>query len=123
MLRTVFDGLLAGRSEAQIEAEILGVDSKREIVSDFELQQGTDSWRETKSALRIRTSLDTAPRCRICKARLVMDDASDDHIERRVDGGTSKVENAQLTHRYCNHGFKEHFAQRGLPLPEVNFPA
>lgn len=120
MLRAVLDGLAAGKTEAVIEAELLAAPDSQ-IPSQVELLSGPSAWRETKSAIRIRASLNVG-RCPICKARLVLADASDDHIERRVDGGSSREENAQLTHRFCNHGFKEHFAQKGLPLPEISSP-
>jgi len=123
MLRTIFDGLKNGKTNDQIEAEILG-DQNPSSTQDVELlvDPGRNVWRETKASLRHKTSLESARRCAICKARLVMADASDDHIERAVDGGSSYRTNAQLTHRFCNHGFKEHFAQKGEPLSDIPSP-
>ena len=41
--------------------------------------------------------------CKICKNQIMdINDAHVDHIERFVDGGKTTIENAQLTHRYCN---------------------
>lgn len=41
--------------------------------------------------------------CQICKNQIRnIDDAHVDHIERFTDGGKTVIENAQLTHRYCN---------------------
>ena len=31
-----------------------------------------------------------------------IDDAHVDHIKRYSDGGETKIDNAQITHRYCN---------------------
>jgi len=119
LLREILDGLDAGKSEA----EILGKFSSAMPDSLREAPERPDAWKETRSAARIKASLATAPRCGICKARLVLAHASDDHIERRSDGGHSGTGNAQLTHHYCNHGFKEYFAQLGKPLPMIASPA
>lgn len=43
------------------------------------------------------------PTCKICIQRVVhIDDSHADHIIRFADGGTTTLDNAQLTHRYCN---------------------
>lgn len=118
LLRHVFDGLKAGRSEADILTIISalgGGASNNDTVT-------SDTWKETRSAARIKASLAAAQRCGICQARLVLLHASDDHIQRRADGGHSSQDNSQLTHHYCNHGFKEHFAQAKQPMPEITFP-
>ncbi|PKO68736.1 MAG: hypothetical protein CVU22_07480 [Betaproteobacteria bacterium HGW-Betaproteobacteria-16] len=118
LLRKLLDGLAAG----QPESEILSDFSTAISSSSQDSADRPDAWKETRSAARIRASLATAPRCAICKARLVLAHASDDHIERRAEGGHSGPGNAQLTHHYCNHGFKEHFAQLGKPLPIIVGP-
>lgn len=118
LLRKILDGLADGMSEAEIYASVSNLGGE----IGHETQTRTDTWKETRSAARIKASLDTAHRCAICKARLVLAHASDDHVKRRADGGLSGIENAQLTHHYCNHGFKEHFAQMKLPLPEIATP-
>jgi hypothetical protein len=120
MLRLIFDSLVEGKSDSEIEAAVLGMQNVP-ASQQIEIVSGQSKWRETKSALRHKVSLTNAPRCAICKARLVIADASDDHKERRIDGGQSTIENAQLTHQYCNHGFKEYFAQKSLPLPDIVF--
>jgi hypothetical protein len=115
LLRQIFDGLKSGKTETEILNIIsttVGGGSSGETVK-------SDAWKETRSAARIKASLNSAQRCAICQARLVLVHASDDHIQRRADGGHSGQENAQLTHHYCNHGFKEHFAQAKEPVPEI----
>ena len=62
--------------------------------------------RDDKSAIFLRDVLQTAPRCRICQGYVHRNAISIDHIERRVEGGTSGIENGQLTHPYCNTGYK-----------------
>ena len=120
MLRKLLDGLEAGKTDQAIEAEILGVQGPATDEGEVFVQEST--WRQTKASLRHQASLASATRCAICKARLVLSDASDDHKTRRTDGGQDNVTNAQLTHHYCNHGFKEYFAQKGQPLPDIAIP-
>lgn len=68
--------------------------------------QGQDFSRETKSAAFIREALSSALRCRICSGYIHKNSISIDHIMRKQDGGTGSLENAQLTHLYCNTTFK-----------------
>ena len=119
LLRQILDELEAGKNEAEILAGITTLGAA--ATNDVSVK--SDTWKETRSAARIKASLASAQRCAICKARLVLSHASDDHIQRRVDGGHSGQDNAQLVHHYCNHGFKEYFAQRDEPLPEIDLPA
>jgi hypothetical protein len=118
LLRQILDGLASGKSEAEILSSISTVNLA--MTNDGDVK--SDTWKETRSAARIKASLASAQRCGICKARLVMSNASDDHIQRRTDGGHSGQDNAQLVHHYCNHGFKEHFSQSGKPWPQVDLP-
>lgn len=118
LLRQILDGLDAGKTDAEI---YVGVSKLGDGVGQ-ESATKTDSWKQTRSAARIKASLAVAPRCAICKARLVLAHASDDHISRRSEGGLSGEDNAQLTHYYCNHGFKERFAQLNQPLPAIVAP-
>ncbi|HJW96272.1 MAG TPA: HNH endonuclease signature motif containing protein [Thermoanaerobaculia bacterium] len=62
---------------------------------------------DTKSAAFLREAIDGAPRCRICNARIHSKSISIDHKTRIQDGGLGAIENAQLTHPYCNTGYKE----------------
>ena len=62
---------------------------------------------QVKSGLAMRDFLMSAPRCPICKGYVPAQSISVDHKERRQDGGGSTIENAQITHPFCNTGFKE----------------
>lgn len=117
LLRQTLDGLDAGKDETEILAGVSG----STVETSRDSSDKSDRWKETRSAARIKASLASAQRCAICKARLVLSHASDDHDQRRVDGGQSGQDNAQLTHHYCNHGFKEHYAQLKRPMPEITF--
>lgn len=61
---------------------------------------------EGKSAVYLREVLQAAPRCAICKGFIHRNSISIDHIERRREGGSSSADNGQLTHPYCNTGYK-----------------
>lgn len=118
LLRQILDGLVAGNPDAEILGAIRALSGGPD---QYEPAKG-DAWKETRSAARIKANLSGAPRCGICHARLLLAHASDDHIHRRVDGGHSGESNAQLTHHYCNHGFKEHFAHRKEAMPMIARP-
>ncbi|HEY9605299.1 MAG TPA: DUF262 domain-containing protein [Allocoleopsis sp.] len=62
--------------------------------------------RETKSAAFIREALCGIPKCKICNGYLHRNSISIDHIQRKEDGGLGSLENAQLTHPYCNTTIK-----------------
>ena len=120
LLRLILDGLKKGQTAQEIEAAIYGDPKIADGVDDFEMQTPEkNKWKEARQHARIKASLDSAVPCAICKARLVIADASDDHVVRKADGGAAKPV-SQLTHHYCNHGFKEFYAQKGLPLPEIS---
>lgn len=118
LLWKILDGLEEGKGEAEI---LKGI-SNLGTLAGSDVKAKSNSWKETRSAARIKASLASAQRCAICKARLVISNASDDHIQRHADGGLSGQDNAQLVHHYCNHGFKEHFALSGKPVPEIQPP-
>jgi hypothetical protein len=62
---------------------------------------------QVKSGLVMRELLATAKKCGICNGVIPSQAISIDHKERKEDGGASTVENAQMTHPYCNTGYKE----------------
>lgn len=61
---------------------------------------------EIKSAIYIREVLKSAPRCKICSGFIHRNSISIDHIQRKQDGGLGATDNGQLTHPYCNTGYK-----------------
>ena len=68
--------------------------------------QGKKFPRETKTAAYIRDALSSGLQCKICGGYLHSHSISIDHIKRRADGGDASLENAQLTHPYCNTAYK-----------------
>ncbi|GGO70829.1 GmrSD restriction endonuclease domain-containing protein [Bowmanella pacifica] len=60
----------------------------------------------TKSAAFISEALNNASRCKICGGILHQKSISIDHRVRKADGGDSSIDNAQLSHPYCNSTYK-----------------
>ena len=69
---------------------------------------------QMKSGLVMKELVGQAPRCAICGGFMPVQAMSVDHIQRLEDGGVSTPENAQVTHPYCNTGYKERLAAKGL---------
>ena len=61
---------------------------------------------ETKSAAFLKTALKSAIKCGICGGYVHTNAVSFDHIQRKQDGGKGNIENCQITHPYCNTGYK-----------------
>jgi len=61
---------------------------------------------QRKSAAFIHEAIAHAPRCKICGGYLHKNSITIDHIQRKEDGGIGSIDNAQLTHPYCNTTFK-----------------
>jgi hypothetical protein len=61
---------------------------------------------QRKSAAYIREAINHATRCKICGGYLHKNSISIDHIQRKEDGGLGSIDNAQLSHPYCNTGIK-----------------
>jgi hypothetical protein len=71
-----------------------------------ETKPGKQFDRATKSAAFLKEALASPVRCAICQAMVHMNSIHVDHIERRRDGGAGTLENAQLSHPYCNSTYK-----------------
>jgi hypothetical protein len=59
-----------------------------------------------KSAVYIREALQNAPKCKICGGFIHRNSISIDHVQRKEDGGSATLDNGQITHPYCNTGYK-----------------
>ncbi len=73
-------------------------------VAPFDLRRDFTS--ETKSAAFLREALKAPMRCQICQGLMHFNSISTDHIIRKQDGGLGIVDNAQLSHPYCNTTYK-----------------
>ncbi|MCP4231645.1 MAG: HNH endonuclease [bacterium] len=67
---------------------------------------GGDFSQNVKSAAFLRDALNSALRCKICGGHIHLKSISIDHKKRKSEGGTGDLDNAQLTHPYCNTTFK-----------------
>jgi hypothetical protein len=110
LYRAILENLKAGVTK---DSEICQSIEKHEALdflyepSDKESDAGTRFRKEDRKAVLLRESLTTELICPICKARLYRKDRSLDHRERLANGGASTQANMQLTHPYCNTGYKE----------------
>ncbi|MEG4814715.1 HNH endonuclease [Microcoleus sp. K5-D4] len=59
-----------------------------------------------KSEIFIKGALLSVPRCKICNGLIHRNSISIDHIQRKEDGGLATLDNGQITHPYCNTGYK-----------------
>lgn len=80
---------------------------KGSIVDLREKVEGKSFSSTSKSTIMLRQALQNPLRCPICSGLLEPSmSVSYDHIERKEDGGDGDDENGQLSHPYCNTGFK-----------------
>jgi hypothetical protein len=61
---------------------------------------------DQKSEIFILETFSKAPRCQICNGLIHCNSISIDHKKRKRDGGSANVDNGQVTHPYCNTGYK-----------------
>lgn len=92
----VLDEILAERQFKYLARNI--IETAATLSSDF-----SD---ETKSAAFVREAKTTMLRCSICGGYLHRNSISIDHVQRKADGGNGSLDNAQLTHPYCNSTIK-----------------
>jgi Protein of unknown function DUF262/HNH endonuclease len=113
---TVLAYLLDGRSVAEVTVELQKDPTYAYLQpaeSAYEGVSPTKFSTQVKSGLIIKELLSKAHRCPICKGIVPTQAISIDHKVRREDGGTSTADNAQLTHPYCNTGYKESLHAKG----------
>lgn len=80
---------------------------KGSIVDLREKVEGKNFTDTGKSTIMIRQALKSALRCPICQGLLEPSmSVSYDHVQRKEDGGDGDDENGQLSHPFCNTGFK-----------------
>ena len=106
----LFEGLRDGRSDDEIVSQLQAAPNRLpvKLVGTDDHEHGRDFSAKTANAVYLESVLQNAPKCGICGARLHMNSATVDHKIRKEDGGTGAPANGQLTHPYCNSGYKEH---------------
>jgi hypothetical protein len=106
----IIDNLLQGTDKKNVIKEIISEKTfgslKIKSKSDEGETQSKEFSRETKAATYIRDTLPGCSKCKICGGYLPSRFSSIDHKIRKADGGLGTLDNAQLTHPYCNTTFK-----------------
>lgn len=110
LYRRVFEALLDEKRDAELSETIRKTPGFAFLATieshDVEPKSGKHFDRATKSATFLREALASPVRCAICGAMVHMNSIHVDHIDRRRDGGSAAVENAQLSHPYCDSTYK-----------------
>lgn len=106
----IVNNLIVGKSIDEILNEILSRNefkylSVRKLLQVDDLSD-KDFNTSQKSAIYIREALQRASRCKICNGLIHRNAISIDHIKRKEDGGLATLDNGQITHPYCNTGYK-----------------
>ncbi|WP_367134428.1 HNH endonuclease family protein [Saccharothrix sp. HUAS TT1] len=108
--RISLDSVVAGLGDEEAVNALRASSAPRlpvKIITDDDRKHRRNFTSDTKNSLALKATLEGSPACPICGARLHLRSITVDHIIRRQDGGTGDPSNAQLTHPYCNSGFKE----------------
>ncbi|MFD8793969.1 GmrSD restriction endonuclease domain-containing protein [Streptomyces vinaceus] len=116
MYKILLGSLIDGLGEEETIERIRANPTPRlpvKVITEDDRKHGRNFSSETKNAIILRKTLDHSLRCEICQARLYLRSMTIDHKVRKEDGGTGDPNNGQLTHPYCNSGYKEshHFAR------------
>jgi hypothetical protein len=94
-----------------LEAQVLTTDARFSSLTLQEdskpLKAGKQFPSDTKSEAFMKEAIATAMTCKICEGYIHVNSITVDHIERKEDGGSGTIDNAQLAHPYCNTGYKE----------------
>ena len=118
----VFEAIREGKNIEEIAAKVMEDRTFSYLQPSENPYDGGSSNRFTsqvKAGIVIKGLLDASPRCPICKGVVPRQAISVDHIERREDGGSATVANGQVTHPYCNTGYKEaRVAKAKAALPD-----
>jgi hypothetical protein len=112
------DGVIAGKSEVEIVPQ-LHEDAQLAFLApivDFDKGVKKEFSSERKSAIFLKTALDNAIGCGICKARMHRNSITIDHVLEQRVGGVGSVGNGQLAHPYCNGAFKDWLQNSGNQL-------
>ena len=116
--QTCISSLDAGKSMEEIIADAVSSRKFGKLIPEQEEPlRGVDSdpafSRAVKTNAFLRTALENANRCSICDGYLHVNAISIDHKVRQQDGGRGGSDNAQLTHPFCNTGYKEKMNAKG----------
>ena len=116
--RHMLDGVWDGKAGKEIIPGVVADKQLAFLASIIDPDKGTkkEFTKDKKSAAFLVKALDSAVRCRICKARLHKKSITTDHIKDLKDDGPGTEDNAQPTHPYCNSTFKDWMRATGRQL-------
>ena len=104
----IFHNMLDNKREKTIVKNILSLYPKINTIEnpDYEESEGRDFNSNRKSETYISKALPGCVRCGICGGIVHVNSTSIDHVTRKSDGGLGVVQNGQVTHPFCNTGYK-----------------
>lgn len=106
--QAILDGMEQEKTDKDIEATLLQDERfpflKLDESKNINYRRDFDS--ATKSTAFLRDAIRSALTCKICNGFIHSNSISIDHKERKEDGGLGTLDNAQLTHPYCNTTYK-----------------
>jgi hypothetical protein len=109
LMARILNEIWGGKNAKQIE-ESLRVDPEFSFLISEEIvsPEGDkmDFSRGAKSAAFLKEALNSAIRCGVCGARVHKNSMNVDHMHRKQDGGGATLENASMTHPFCNSTVK-----------------
>ena len=106
-MRDMFEHLIAEATAGQVlsvESLVSHLGLQGRVIDVRTVQQSPKVTDETKATLLVRTSIENAPRCPICNARIeIHKSVSYHHVQELRNGGTGDIDNVRLAHPYCNN--------------------
>lgn len=115
MYRTLLASVTADKPNEEIVKELRTKPQLAflQVITDEDKKYRRNFSIPTKNAVFLQQALANELCCAICGARMHYKSISVDHVQRIEDGGAGTADNAQLTHPYCNTGYKEMKAAQG----------
>jgi hypothetical protein len=106
--------LANGKTIKQTIKEVIKDKQFGKLTTEHEIVIGIGDFSSSvKSQTFIREALKSALKCPICQGYLHVNAMNVDHIVRAEENGLSTSDNAQITHPYCNTGYKEWLRSHG----------
>ncbi len=107
----LYDAMLLlkkGKTEKDVIDELIKSKYDYLTIDKIELETtvSKDFNSNRKSAVYIKDAIESAPKCNICGGLIHKNSISFDHKYRKEDGGLGTIDNGQITHPYCNTGYK-----------------
>jgi hypothetical protein len=102
--RFVLERIQAGRSEAEIEADLMASEQYQTLVKERPTpsKQAKQFSRDAANVKLMTDVLATAFVCNLCGARIDKKSMHLDHIVERSQGGPADIDNGQWLHPYCD---------------------